>query len=196
MRKNLLTTSALAIASIAILALSTAPLPIATAGGGGPSHDDDPCYETRHYNAGNVEFALWEAYCDDVVEDLHLRSLNAEAQCRRAAGTAIHQITRFCRRHCQSCETDRSRCRHIPRRAKNMARVGKFEVGKCSWDTCMDYDAIYDAARAQLDGAGYACLVQKLYVKYQNVKQHSVHFQRHANNRIERATRDCRCNVP
>jgi hypothetical protein len=195
MRKNLLTTSALTIAAIAILALSTAPLPIATAGR--PARPDaDPCGYTRHLNADNVEFALWEAYCDDVVEALHLRHLNAEAECHRAKGTAIHEIIRFCQRHCRDCQESRSRCRHIPRRAKNMARKGKFEVGKCTWDACMDYDAIYDAARAQLDEAGYACLVQKLYVKYQYVKQHSVRFQRYSIKKIDQMTYRCRCDAP
>ena len=193
MKKNLLTTCALGIASLAMLTLSAAPLPVANAAGGGYSHDDDPCYYTRHHYEGDADFALWEEFCDDTVEALHLRHLNTAAICSREFRSATHQIKRFCRRHCNRCEEERSRCRHIPRRAKELARAGKFEVAKCVWDACMDYDAIYDNARAQLDAAGYPCLVQKLYIKYQYVKQTSVRGQRHANNRIERATYDCRC---
>jgi hypothetical protein len=190
MRKNLITTSALAITGFAILALSTAPLPTATAGR--PARPDaDPCRYSRDLEQDNPDFALWEEFCDDTVEALHLRYLNADAQCHRAGRTAVEQIQGFCRRHCQQCR-DRSRCQ-IPRRAKDLARKGKFEIGKCTWDACMDFDAIYDNARAQLEEAGYACLVQKLYVKYQYVKQHSVRFQRRLTNGLDQATRRCLC---
>ena len=192
MRKNLFTTCALGIASLAMLTLSAAPLPSANAG---DRLNDDPCYHTREYQGDNSDFALWEAFCDDTVEALHLRHLNTQAICGREFRSATSQIKRFCRRHCRNCRDRSDRCRHIPPRAKELARAGKFEVAKCIWDACMDYDAIYDNARAQLDAAGYPCLVQKLYIKYQYVKQHSVRGQRRANNQIDRATLDCRCAV-
>ncbi len=188
--KTRFTILTLACAAFAALMLTAAPVPQASAIPPQHGHADDPCEYTRQHQDDNSDFALWEAFCDDTVQELHLRSLSADARCGRYARTAIHEIRRFCRHHCRNCS---SNCRKIPQRAKTKARIGKFNVAKCVWDAQMDYDDIYNNARAQLEAAGYACLVQKLYIKFQYVNTHSVRFQRRANNAIEGATRNCRC---
>jgi hypothetical protein len=190
LKKNPLIMLALALTAIAALMLTAAPIP--TANAGLDKHADDPCRYTRHLEQDNPDFALWEAFCDDTVEALHLRHLNADAECLRAVRTSGPNVVRFCRRHCKVCPSLPA-CRRIPKHAKDLVRKGKFEIGKCTWDACMDYDAIYDNARAQLEEAGYSCLVQKLYVKYQYVKQHSVRFKRHHNHQLGLLLHECFC---
>lgn len=174
--------NAAVICALCALSFVAAPVPPAAAQNG-DSHHADPCHYTRAHDADNQDFQMWEEFCDDAVRELRARKATADAMCTSVARRANRDFLRACARYCNQCAGSRPNdpdCRRLSAQIGSAISRGLRLVSKCTWDAQTDYDAIYESARAQLESAGYTCLIQKLYTEYRYVQRETIQFERQA----------------